>query len=371
MAALVAGEPPLHPFYRCDADGCEKTGHWRRMMSTKQWIDDDAYTITRVCVECVRVKFSLPTDNAAYAKIKEESGRIDQIKRRHKEYVETTSQITELFPAMQVQNKRGVRVMVRKAISRKTMQDLWDPLIEFILLKKQQLGRRGAALEEHSELVERLRVCTDPVEGVKLMEELEQLQLHVQPLAFSNETEEVQDRYLLASSFSDEWTRKVGPAGELLGYKRSWYICKGQSSWGRCAGLMASKAWRRKNEDPLMKGQKYYCNLCNNKFNHSWGQLMEVLDPEDQQHYFYTCDTPPWDVEDVRAMHAERHIAPKSPEILFEAMQQIGPTVGLMVEEENNPGAYWFNKVIPGTWKRIRQVDDLPHFKWNEIFNLV
>ena len=70
-------------------------------------------------------------------------------------------------------------------------------------------------------------------------------------------------------------------------------------------------------------------------------------------------------------MHAERHLAPKSPEILFEAMQQIGPTIGLMVEEENNPGAYWFNKVIPGRWKRIRAVDDLPHFKWDEIFNLV
>jgi len=294
---------------------------------------------------------------------------MEKINKRHSDYVEATKKAKLLFPTLGT--KRGLRELVMKSLTRESLVTLWDPLAEFILRKKNQMNLRGEALAAHDNLKERLRVCKDPKEGLLLLEEMEAMNLHVAPLAFADRGPEEQDRLLLASSYSDEWTRTLGPNGELTGYKRSWYICQGNTNYGRCTGLMESKAWRRKNADPNATGQKYNCNLCNGRYRTKYGQLVEVLSPEDQEHYWFRADVPDWDHEDVRAMKHEKHLSPKSAENLFAALESIAPTKGAMVEAATDAKDFYWGAVVPGTYKVIGPVDELSFFKWDEIFNFV
>ena len=342
------------------------------MLGEKMWSDteEDVYEWKYTCPKCVMHQEGLATENEALSFILNACGKLCSIKRKHEKFLSTMASAAEAFPAMAETRKGGVRRLVMFTLTVKDLSDLWSPLMEFLLRKKAQVNKRTEALSEHARLADELKATTDPQRAIQLLEELEGMDLHTACLAFASEVD--QDKYLLASSYSDEWCRQVAPSGEVIGYKRSWYVCEGNTGWGRCKGLAESKAWGRRFEDPLATKQRWNCKFCNGRYKTKYGQLVEVLCPSDDTRYYFKASVPDWDHQDVRAMDHEKRLAPKSAKGLYDAMESLVPASGLMISEMiTDPAAFWSGTVTPGHYMILGDMESLPKFEWDEIFNFV
>jgi hypothetical protein len=125
-----------------------------------------------------------------------------------------------------------------------------------------------------------------------------------------------------------------------------------------------SKDWARKHADPLATRQKYYC-ACRAAYNASWGQLVEISRLNRATGILERCyvkaDVPSWDVEDVRAMHLEESLKPRSAGELYQAVKRVVPAITDVVVRD----AEGHTKVVDeAMWNAI------PTFRWVEVFNL-
>ncbi|MFM7989580.1 MAG: hypothetical protein ACKPKO_60725, partial [Candidatus Fonsibacter sp.] len=119
-----------------------------------------------------------------------------------------------------------------------------------------------------------------------------------------------QYRFLMASSYSDEWVRKGSS------YLRMWYICQRRTdtvNWegnqnGRCLHLTTSKNWDRFKEDPLAPGQSYMC-ACGAGYKTLSGVRIE-LHIQGVGRCYCRAPVPDWHVEDSRAMLYEEKYNP-------------------------------------------------------------
>jgi hypothetical protein len=133
-----------------------------------------------------------------------------------------------------------------------------------------------------------------------------------------------------------------------------------------CLRVFASKDWPRKHDDPLAKGQSWYCTS-GKKFATAYGQVVRmqyILDGN-----LVTCwmksDVPPWDAEDVRAMYYESELGTecKTPMELYQSVPYLRPEDEAAFEED---------PLQPGTQRLKDEVlPMLPSFSWWEIFGMV
>ena len=198
---------------------------------------------------------------------------------------------------------------------------------------------------------------------------MENMEIDEQYLAFADKGSE-QHEYILASSYSDEWTRITNKKGETIAGICSWYVCCALTAWdpitcanAKCLTVLPSKDWATKFADPLAAKQKWYCQ-CGARYNANWGQLVEItrVNSSDQIEKLYmSADVPTWDVEDTRAMFHEAEMAPTSPTDLYNNLKRIEPTLTSIVVLRDG-----HQRIVDlATWT------EMPKFQWTEIFALV
>ena len=117
----------------------------------------------------------------------------------------------------------------------------------------------------------------------------------------------MQDRYIMASSYADEWT------SSLYGNFRFWHICLAltgewlydENRHDTCRHVTLSKKWDTLHADPLACGQRWYCS-CVAKYNATWGVLVEMKFNSEQGVRYFRADAPDDHVKGALAMHHEK-----------------------------------------------------------------
>ena len=250
---------------------------------------------------------------------------------------------------------------------------MFEPLGVYILRKSKAMSDVYLDVKEHALLRAMLISAKTYQEEMDILARMETLELDDKYLAFSSKPD--QHAWILASSYSDCWTEIFNKKGELIGGICSYWPCFGNTRWGPvkydpCCRVMPSKRWLRLHADPTQPGQRYYCvGSCKKRHQGGWGQLVEVkrLNERGQLEMFYMrAEAPPWDAEDVRAMHLEETIGinAKSAMDLFERIREVKPTLSELV--------------IPDTTgedmlmlRSKEEYFNLPEWSWWEIFTMV
>ena len=145
---------------------------------------------------------------------------------------------------------------------------------------------------EHKWLAMMLRDATDPNTVIELVTEMEKLDYDVPCLAFSSKGK-LQNKFIMATTYSDEWTVLKDKRGNEIGAVRSWYVCCSGGASNQCNTLILSKDWGRMKQDPLATGQRWYCKVCFARYAHKFGQVVEVS-YKDQVFYFWALPLILW-----------------------------------------------------------------------------
>ena len=350
---------------------CSTHYKWSKGESKKIWFknedvdsdDEDSHWFEwqYICIPCKAIEWDVPL-NEARARVMDESQVFDLKVHRVNRYKHAIDNAQSTFPA--IKHMKKLRKIVLVQLTQEKMASAWEPLGEMIIRKIQQLKNMNAENEEHRRLSQELKECTDPDRGLELLEQLEALDTSETSdmLAFKGE---LQDKFLLAASYSDTWTVVRSSTGKVIGGVRSWYVClcdcKGKEP--PCGTLILSKKWALKNTDPLAPRQGYYCHMWH-KYNASWGQIVEIT--IDGAHYYMRAEVPSWDLEDIRAMDLESKSVYTSPEQLYNAVSEASPQLmspDFMSPVEGHDGHF-----------KVHCIEDLmkqPLFEWEQVFNFV
>jgi hypothetical protein len=119
------------------------------------------------------------------------------------------------------------------------------------------------------------------------------------PLSFKFCSKEVQDRYQLAVDYADLFVNIAKSSGEVVASMAAYYLCRCKNGTETpCNSIILSKEWTRKHQDdPLKKGQCWYCNICGTQFRSSFGMLIEIFSEEET--YYMRAPVKPFDVLDL------------------------------------------------------------------------
>ena len=228
-------------------------------------------------------------------------------------------------------------------------------------------------VEEHARQRGMLIASKTWQEEQEILQRMERLELDDHYLAFSSKPD--QHAWIQASSFSDSWTEVRNSKGEVIAGICSFYTCFGMTRYGPvkydpCCRVSPSKRWRRLHEDATQSGQRYYCiGNCGKKHQAGWGQLVEVKRMNERgvlEMFYMRSEVPPWDAEDVRAMHMEETVAvgATSAIALFNRIRSIQPTQSELVIPDPTADDQYM----------LRSKDEffnLPEWSWWEIFTMV
>ena len=78
-----------------------------------------------------------------------------------------------------------------------------------------------------------------------------------------------------AADYTDEWYR-VGAGREEVSF-RSYFICGRVVGETVCSTLTMASHWLRRFMDPLEKDQRWYCPVCETKYEPQSGMLVELV----------------------------------------------------------------------------------------------
>ena len=323
---------------------------WMTMKSEKI-SDDHGNRFEHTCASCL-AKEKGCTENQALADIKEGQAGISNKRQRHHDYNATKKNVRELFHGM-------TNCKQLHAITLVSMTELMTPFAEFIIKKARQLEKLESEVLEHKWLAMQLRDATDPNKVVELVAAMEKLDYDVPCLAFTSKGK-LQNKFIRAATYSDEWTVLKDKRGNEIGAVRSWYVCCSGGASNQCNTLILSKDWERMKQDPLATGQRWYCKVCFARYAHKFGQVVEVS-YKDQVFYFWALP-PDIVVEDIRAMSYEATMEFNSSIDLYEAAIMAKPMTGEIIKK---------HKYVGGVYKLMVPVSDLPKLDWYQIFNMV
>jgi hypothetical protein len=174
----------------------------------------------------------------------------------------------------------------------------------------------------------------------------------------------LQDRFIAASSYSDEWV-----SSEFTHF-RMWYICLAKSSWDynlgcheTCRRMILSKKWATKHSDPLQSRQTWYCT-CEAGYKAAWGVVLEVKFRTQAGVFYFRASAPDDHTKDTLALWHEKSLKPESPEALYRAVPSVAPTLTEIVSViDPEAGVY-----------RIASreaLEDIPQFEWDYIFSFI
>ena len=228
------------------------------------------------------------------------------------------------MPALS-ETKQGMKKIMQ--MTRENFKEMWMPLMEAIIRKTLHMFQVCESQERRVVLIDELATCADSARARALMTELNELAGKDRMVAFRSHTEEDQNRFQLAATYSDEWVKGETPNGPF--WVRMVWICqKGThpSKWegdkpGRCMSMTISKAWHRNvADDPLAEGQSWTCK-CQRQNGHSVGKfraahgvLCEMKLPGFTELCYVRAEAPNDHINDMRAIHYKRHLNPEAPE---------------------------------------------------------
>jgi hypothetical protein len=249
-------------------------------------------------------------------------------------------------------------------------------LFDAIAAKTRHMFMLAAGSEERTKVIEQLRVATDKALITELMEKLKGLEESERLLGFSRHSEEVQDRFQLAATYSDEWVKGRSKHGGGVFWIRMYWICQKHThptKWEgkrpqRCLSMTLSKKWHQNKEDPLDECQTWTCNCqreqgySEGKFRAGHGVLVEMKVPGVGQLCYVRAEAPDDHVNDIRAIHYEQKLNPSSPEELYEMVPVAAPHATQVVRRHERWEGWY--ETSP------EEFDALPLFDWYSVFSV-
>ena len=142
-------------------------------------------------------------------------------------------------------------------MTKDSLLEAFAPYAKFIFQKITAKEQREKGSVEYDELLGALGHLKCPEEIKKVLQRMEEIERQMEEeraVAFKSHAPEVQDRFLRASDYADEFIN-MGPGYQL----RAYYFCCAGPEWSKCHTFCTSKAWPRKKEDPMATGQIWYC----------------------------------------------------------------------------------------------------------------
>ena len=146
--------------------------------------------------------------------------------------------------------------------------------------------------------------------------------------------------------------------------------------------MTRSDMWRQKEADPLAKGQRWYCRVCNAKYRPKFGMLIELMFPvkgqEDLVPHYAKAAFPTKDIGDLKSMAVEKYMKVKgadvsTPEKLYAALPRVVPMDRETMFRPYQKGEGYDRKDdMEGVYKAIGyDIDTLPVFEWDQLYNLI
>jgi hypothetical protein len=349
---------------------CGVVGHWRGLRFEKKidhWQEFkeqgvDTYYEVHTCMKCVAAETGVSEQEARASVL---AAPIAHKKQRYDNMMEGKAMAEARIAGMDSCSRSK-----RRELTMLVMVELFGPLSRFIIRKKKALERVHVDTVRHAELVKQLGDTTDFESESKIIAEMEKLEVSDGWLAFEKEVD--QHAYIMASSYSDAWTVIRDSAGKVTGGVNSWYVCQAKTGpWDYvkdkatpCYRITESKKWDTLHDDPLKKGQRYYCS-CSAKFNANWGQIVETsslnLATMVVEKSYMKSDVPSWDAEDIRAMELEESIAPRGARELYDKVKEIKVALCAFIVKDPEGHHRLDGKEI---------YDSLPEFKWKQLYNM-
>jgi hypothetical protein len=259
-------------------------------------------------------------------------------------------------------------------ITKTVFMKFFAPWRALILAKRAQLDEHHVHMTELDDMIKKvnnlLKNGASPDEIDDTVKKIEQLE----EKAFKTHAPDVQDKFLTAAEFEDEW---LSYGGFRL---RSWFKCS-------CGLLYTSdKAFKRLHEDIHTPTQRYYCKgwRCNQKrYRTNMGQLVAFMMSDGSIHFTY-APLPPMDIEDIRARAIELSRMPNTPQELFDSIVQYMPTADSSIIRKAVPDDF-ATEPVEDFWSPTEPVDGVyfiteegqkllsraPMFNWHQITNMV
>jgi hypothetical protein len=338
---------------KVDCTQCGFVDHWKGM---ENHLLNDSWERVFSCNGCIMRREDLP-DTAVTA---------SWIVTNHPGFQRKSMQVAA-FNHARDNGKKEFPMMGRSGIrqlQRDSLVELFAPLADAFSRKRQHMEVLGSRHAHHQALALKLKSVTTTAERDVILSELDAVFQRDFLLAFADSTPEVQDRFHLASSYSDEWVSS--PAGHL----RMWYICRGRTggwdvstlSSAECLRLITSKKWDTLYEDPLAPGQRWWCS-CGTRFKCRYGVICEIETRGIEGTQYARAWPPNEHVEDGRALFYQDTIKPSSPEDLYEQVPVVGPqcSAGMITIHDEAKGEYVIDRAFDAS---------LPVWEWAHMFFL-
>ena len=145
-----------------------------------------------------------------------------------------------------------------------------------------------------------------------------------------------------AADYTDEWFW-VGAGHDAVSF-RSYFLCGRVVGEVLCTTLTLASHWLRHYSDPLAEGQRWYCPICESRYEESNGMLVELL-AEGRPH-FVLAPYPPVEFREIKwASIRRRHPHATTPEALLAAIPAATPSAGrdLLMPIHDRPGSWSYH----------------------------
>jgi hypothetical protein len=108
--------------------------------------------------------------------------------------------------------------------------------------------------------------------------------------------------------------------GVVVAAMAAYYLCRSTHGIHEpCDTVILSKTWSRKYEDdPLHKGQCWYCNICGKRFHSNFGMRIEIF--SEAEAIYMRAPAKPFDVIALAGLKFEAELKPETPEALYAAI---------------------------------------------------
>ena len=315
---MMSKMQPRWPQVRCHYCGWES--HWRQMVTKEQvlHIQETKYDTEDQWHLCVRCEAWWTGKTEAAVRDTAFKRPIERKKLRVERYQEVRKKHSQ---------KRQVLCHVgRKMLLRAEFQAMFQPLMEYIELKRKALAFVEKDVERHNDLQQRLKESSSFQEDEEIYQAMSQLEQDDKYIAYKSKGK-AQHSYIRASSYHDEWVKSAA------GFFVAFFICLANTRWDRraqcyskCRRIIPSKKWRKKKDDTVeewVPKQKWYC-WCHAKYKAPWGQVVCIRTPDGAISYV-RAPVPSWDIEDIRAMKTEKTVSAKSVKELHNKIRSIEP----------------------------------------------
>ena len=169
--------------------------------------EDASFQWWHECAVCLALRKGI-SEREAMSEIIRSSASFRSSEKRNAGSKAALQKQMELMPALS-ETKKGMKRI--RQITRESCKELWMPLMEAIVIKTGHMFIVCEAQERRKVLIDELRTCVDQERAQEILAELNELARADRLVAFGRHSVEIQDRFQLAATYSDEWVKGNGP----------------------------------------------------------------------------------------------------------------------------------------------------------------